>query len=115
MSLEATRWAKRQTTGSATRKAVLMALADYANADGFAWPSQIAIAEETEMSERSVRSAIADLVELGLVERQSRRGSDGTRRTDKLRLTLEIDHRKDLPVDAEPPANDDRTTGSCFR
>lgn len=118
------RWAKRQTTGSASRKAVLMALADYADEHGCAWPSQDRIATETEMTSRSVRSCIADLVELGLVTRKTKRNADGTRATDRLYLALDNDQRKEIPVaktppenssgGCQPPENGDKTTGKSL-
>jgi hypothetical protein len=121
MSIDAMRWAKAQKTESPTRKAVLMALADYADEHGRAWPSQVRIAADTEMSERTVRTAIGELIERGFLTRQTRFRPDGTRATDVLHLSmsegnrkhLPVDggHRKQLPVDSEPPANDDATTG----
>ncbi len=65
MSVQAHAWAKRAGTGSGTLKAVLVAIADYADANGRAWPSQEQLAEDTEFSVRAVRNAIVSLVEAG--------------------------------------------------
>jgi hypothetical protein len=88
MSIAAMAWAKRQKTGSATRKAVLMAIADYADAAGSCWPSQRAIMEETELSERAVRNALAELADAGLLNRVERRRPDGSRASDMLTLNM---------------------------
>ena len=39
-----------------TAKAVLMAVADYADEHGHAWPSQKTISDDTEFTDRSVRT-----------------------------------------------------------
>lgn len=74
MSHEAQTWALKIRTGSGTRKAVLMYLANRANTeDGASWPSQRRVADETEFSERAVRDALKDLEEMGVIRRISRR------------------------------------------
>ncbi len=65
-------WAKRQTTGSTGRKAVLMALAERTGEEPVCYPSQSLLAEETEQSERTVRTQLADLVDAGLITVQRR-------------------------------------------
>lgn len=67
MSIVALAWAKQQKTGSPARKAVLMVLADFADEDGKAWPSVRRIEEDTELSERTVRTAIKELKKAGLI------------------------------------------------
>lgn len=104
-------WAKRVTVGGQTRKAVLLLLADYADDKGRAWPSQETVATILEMSERTVRSAIKELVEAGVLVRKPRWRPDGTRGTDILRFDMEMINRNELPVMPQQPANDDRTTG----
>ncbi len=72
-------WAVEQRTGSATRKAVLMALADRHNKDtGRCDPHMKRVAEDTELSLRSVERATADLVEQGLLARSRKRRADGS-------------------------------------
>ena len=105
MSVQAHAWAKRARTGSGTLKAVLVAIADYADANGRAWPSQEQLAEDTEFSVRAVRNAIVSLVEAGLVERVERRRRDGTRASDILVLNMgQPLNRHEVPVDGEQPA-----------
>jgi hypothetical protein len=76
MSHEAQTWALKITTGSPTRKAVLMYLANRANTeDGASWPSQGRVAKETEFGERTVRDALKDLEEMGIIRRITRQGT----------------------------------------
>jgi len=72
MSWQATAWALAQTTGSPSGKAVLLCLANYADADGCCYPSQKRIAKETEQSIDSVQRRIKTLEDLGLVVRERR-------------------------------------------
>lgn len=72
MSIEAMMWAKRQRAGGPGPKVVLLVLADYADESWTCWPSQARIADETELTERSVRRCTARLVEAGLVRVEKR-------------------------------------------
>jgi hypothetical protein len=112
VSIVAIAWAKSQRTGSPTLKAVLMAVADYADERGCAWPSQARLMQDTELSERAVRGALSELATLGFLRREHRRRQDGSRATDILWLGI---NRHDAPVvrqdvpelpapDAAPPA-----------
>lgn len=72
-------WASSQHTGSASRKAVLLALANRANHDtGLCCPSVERISEETEIGERTVRQALADLHADGFITRTRTRREDGS-------------------------------------
>ena len=72
-------WAAEQRTGSGTRKAVLMALANVANHhSGECHPSVARLCEETEFGRTTVKEALTALVEQGLVTRQRRRRADGS-------------------------------------
>lgn len=104
-------WARKVTVGGQTKKSVFLLLADYADEKGRAWPSQETIAATLEMSERTVRSAIKELVDAGLLSRKPRWRPDGTRGTDILRFDMEMINRQELPVMAEQPANGAETTG----
>lgn len=57
-----------------TTKFVLISLGDQASTDGRCWPSVRYTAERTGLSERTVQSAIAWLIEAGLVTRKMRHG-----------------------------------------
>ena len=52
-------------TGSSTTKLVLLKLCDNANDDGECWPSQSLIADQCELSRRTVITSIQKLEELG--------------------------------------------------
>jgi hypothetical protein len=72
-------WASAQKTGSPTRKAVLLALANRVNHDtGQCNPSIEAICAETEYGPTAVKKALADLVEAGFIERKRNRRGDGS-------------------------------------
>jgi len=55
MSWQATAWAINQKTGSTRRKALLLALANYADENGVCWPSQERLARNTEQSMDSIQ------------------------------------------------------------
>jgi len=58
------------------RKAVLMYLANRANAeDGASWPSQPRVARELCCSERCVRDAMRELENIGIIRRETRPGT----------------------------------------
>lgn len=70
MSFQLMAWAAEQKTGSPTRKAVLLALANCANHQtGRCDPRIGRIAAETELGESTVRRALGELVDAGLIER----------------------------------------------
>lgn len=119
-------WALAQTTGNPTRKVVLLALADRASQDDWScWPSQTTIANETELGERTVRRALLELEQLGLIGRVHRmrvggrgRWSDmytlagGPARLSTADPSTGQSGRLNTPVDnGVQPATDDRSTG----
>ncbi|WP_167858596.1 helix-turn-helix domain-containing protein [Methylobacterium nonmethylotrophicum] len=98
MSFKALEWARSVKTGSPTRKAVLRAIAEYADMDGKAWPSQARLAEDTEFTVRGVRKAIMELEEMGLISREEQRRKDGTQAADIIFLNFAwVDRRNTVP------------------
>jgi hypothetical protein len=85
MSLAATRsvWEHSRQTGSALL--VLLALADYADADGLCWPSMATLAAKARLSERMVARHVERLMEAGEVDLE--RGG-GRGRSNRYRITL---------------------------
>ncbi|WP_132941015.1 helix-turn-helix domain-containing protein [Vibrio crassostreae] len=76
-------------TGSPSTKWVLVKLADFANENtGECFPSIQTIADQCEMSTRSVRNQIAKLIELGLLQRINR-FSGGKQVSNAYRLHLD--------------------------
>ncbi|MDX1488279.1 MAG: helix-turn-helix domain-containing protein, partial [Acidiferrobacterales bacterium] len=63
--------------GNASRKLVLLKLADNANDKGECWPSYQHIADQCEMSKRSAMNHIEALCEAGYVAKRSRKGVKG--------------------------------------
>ncbi len=81
MTVEAINWAFKQDLAPAM-KVILLALADYADGDGFAYPGQQSLSEKTSIPERSLRRHLAKLEELGLITRERRKRDDGLRTSD---------------------------------
>lgn len=67
MSFEAISWACRQSVGKSSTKFVLVALANHADAQGFAWPSIVSICETTEQDRKTVIAALKTLCDAGLL------------------------------------------------
>lgn len=101
-----TSWAFSQDISGSGRKFVLVALADCANGDGYAYPGQTTLGEMTGQSDRSVRGHLEWLEEQGYVRRAARRRKDGTRTSDAYYLP---------PVDADGRIFRWPTTGESFR
>lgn len=70
MSWQATAWAIKQNTGSTRRKALLLALANYADPNGVCWPSQERLAGDTEQSVDSIQRHSIALEKAHLIERE---------------------------------------------
>lgn len=89
MSIHALSWALTVDTGSPSRKAVLLALADrYNENENAAWPSVGWIARVTELHPSTVRRALADLLDLGLLEVSGWAGLRPDRMTKRYRLNI---------------------------
>ena len=69
--------AMRTKVGNPLRKLVLIKLADNANDDGECWPSYQHIADQCEISKRSVINHITALCEAGLLRKELREGPKG--------------------------------------
>jgi DNA-binding transcriptional MocR family regulator len=88
MSVQAISWALSVKTGSPSAKAVLLAIANYADANGRCWPSQRRIADETEQSIDSVQRRLRDLEKGGFIARERRDRGDGGRASDWIILRM---------------------------
>lgn len=69
MSHQAVNWAIEQRAGGPSAKTVLWSIANYADENWCAWPSQDRISNESEQSSDTVQRRIRDLEMLGLVRR----------------------------------------------
>ncbi|MBS0054442.1 helix-turn-helix domain-containing protein [Yersinia sp. Marseille-Q3913] len=74
--------------GNPLRKLVLIKLADNANDQGECWPSVPYIADQCEISERSVQNHIQELVKSGLVRIEERKSDNGLNRSNVYHLRL---------------------------
>ncbi|OIR10988.1 hypothetical protein GALL_71590 [mine drainage metagenome] len=88
MSIDALNWAFNVQLDSAGQKLVLLTLANYADDDGQAFPSQKTLAEKTCMSERAIRDNLTRLEECELVARVPRVRSNGSYTTDLFKLNI---------------------------
>jgi hypothetical protein len=78
LSIAAQDWARSVTTGSPTRKSILLALANYANKDGGScYPRIKKLWQDTELSDAAIRKALIELEHLGAISRNMRRGARG--------------------------------------
>ncbi|HET7154973.1 MAG TPA: helix-turn-helix domain-containing protein [Hyphomicrobiaceae bacterium] len=78
MSFDALSWAAKQRPGNLAAKMVLLALANYANEAGEAYPSTAAIAEFGDMNHKTATVALDRLEALGLIaDTGDRRGKSG--------------------------------------
>jgi hypothetical protein len=74
--------------GSASRKAVLLALANFADEDGYCWPRVGTVAKMTEISERTVSKAITTLENAGYLEVQPDYEPAGRQTSNVYRIVL---------------------------
>ena len=89
MSNEAINWAFKQDVPMA-RKFVLIVLANYADESHSCYPGQKKIAAQIGASVETVRRALADLEEGGLVSRERRNRDSGYRTSDRYYLPVDL-------------------------
>ena len=82
MSFRFLAWAQSAKTGSSSTKSVLMALCSIVNDDGIGFPSQQRIADDSELSIRTVKRAMDDLEKAGVISRERRYREGGYRTSD---------------------------------
>jgi hypothetical protein len=88
MSLRATIWGWTQNQISSTQKLVLLDLCDRAGRQNTGWPKQATIASRVRLTERAVHSALAVLVQKGLIKR-SPRTRNGKRTSDLITVLVD--------------------------
>tara|TARA_R100000951_G_C2630407_1_gene177451 strand:+ start:265 stop:1062 length:798 start_codon:yes stop_codon:yes gene_type:complete len=106
MSVQAISWALGVKTGSASLKAVLLVLSNYADEQGRCWPAQATIAREAELSLRTVTTNMGKLEALGLIERGERKRENGSRTSDMITCKMASDPLRKICV---PPTQRLRT------
>ncbi|WP_020594131.1 helix-turn-helix domain-containing protein [Kiloniella laminariae] len=107
MAIEAMSWAWDLPIPQGP-KLILLALADYSNAYGVAFPGQDSLARRASMSDRSVRSHVEALVKSDLVTVYERRRRGGSRTSNGYILAWGADRR------AMPEFDLDACFGSSF-
>lgn len=80
--------ALKTKVGNPLRKLVLLKLADNANDQGECWPSYQYIADQCEMSKRSVMTHINKLIEDGILRKEIRLGGDKKNKSNLYTLML---------------------------
>ena len=86
MSVQAITCAMALRGISPTEKLLLLALANYADERMRCWPSQRRLAEDTCLTDRTVRSLLAELERRGMLSRLRRDRDDASRTTDVITL-----------------------------
>lgn len=93
MSSQAVAWAIVHNAGGPSAKAVLLSIANYADASGECWQDQQTLAAGAECSVRQFRNILYGLIERGLVVQVRRGSSSGGRRPNLIRLRM-----REMPV-----------------
>lgn len=89
MSVQASSWAWSVRGLPSHLKLTLLAIADATNTEGYGYPGQERIANLVECSDRQIRSNIAALVKLGLIEAYHRPGDGNGRKSNAYQLHLD--------------------------
>lgn len=107
MSVQAISWALSLRVGSAQKKVLLLALANYADADGACWPSYRLLADQTEISRRTITRLLPELVAGGWLKIEARTSEDNSRTSNLYRL--QIDTNPGVTVTPSPMPRLDTT------
>ncbi|ADH86846.1 helix-turn-helix domain-containing protein [Desulfurivibrio alkaliphilus] len=103
MSMEMMVRALQVRVGNPTRKLILLKLADNANDAGECWPSYQHIADQCEVSRRSVIHHVAALCSAGLITRKHRNQPDKTHTNASNLYILRLSPMSDADID--PPTS----------
>lgn len=90
MSIKAINWVMNLELDNPGAKMALMVLANYANEDDIAYPSQANIAQKSCQSERAVRRHLSDLESQGVISRTKRTNDQGHYISDLFKLNTDI-------------------------
>lgn len=97
---------KRRRTGNASAKLVLIAIAEYTDENGFSQPSSVRLKEDTELSARTISSALDALEEKGVIRRYRTYAEGGKRAPDRIELIGFAEWRDSLSLHANSASND---------
>ncbi len=88
MSLDALSWAFNLELPNSGAKLTLLALANFSDENGEAYPSQKAISVKTCLSERAIRGHLVTLEQLGIISRIARKRANGSYTSDRFKLYI---------------------------
>ncbi len=103
----------KQDVRPAGRKFTLVALAQYADGEGVAYPGQKKLSKITSQSERAVRGHLIELEKGGYLRKSYRAREDGTRTSDEYKLNPPP--AESAASEDQPPATNVETTGRICR
>lgn len=106
MSIDALSWAFNLKLPGPATKLTLLALANYADEDGLAYPSQKTLSNRTCLSQRAVRNNLLILEKEGIVIITARKRPNGSTSSNlfKLLIGAGVDQRVAEKASAAPPA-----------
>lgn len=109
MSFDALSWAAKQRPGNLAAKMALLALANYANEAGHAYPSTAAIADFGDMNHKTATAALDRLEELNLISDSGKRaGRSGQIKV--YQLHLESLPKQEASQNRKPPVLGNKDT-----
>lgn len=88
MSIKAVAWAIDVRVGDPSLKVLLIAIANYADAEGSCWPKVETLAFDSEVSKRTIQRSLTKLVELGLITVTARFGAKGKQTSSRFDLRM---------------------------
>ena len=95
VSIDALNWAFNLDLPNSGQKIVLLVLANYADDEGKAFPSQKTLSEKTCLSERAIRDNLTRLEEVEIISRVPRCRSNGSYTTDLFKLNVGAKAKKE--------------------
>lgn len=111
MSYQAQSWARSLQLPPAP-KAVLLALAFRADINQECWPSQRRIAQDTGLSERTVRRHLRWLEATSLITRKKRFSDDGRQLSDRYLLLFQQDTETTREASVSTPGRTQKASGA---
>lgn len=105
--------ALKTKVGNPLRKLVLLKLADNANDQGECWPSYQYIADQCEMSKRSVMIHIAKLIEDGFLRKEHRLGGEKKNKSNLYTLMVGVGDVLGVVQEIHPPGAGDSLGGGA--
>lgn len=78
---------------SSTEKLLLLVLANYADEEGCTWMSQLRMARETRLTDRTIRRSLGALADRGLISKEARFAGKGQQLTDVVTLLYPLERR----------------------